>query len=216
MDVVLLSDTHNGHGGLVIPPCDLLVHAGDFTRHGTLDEAVAFFRWFGAQPARVRLATAGNHDSIAADEPATMRALAAEHDVRWLVDEGADVLGLRAWVSPYSPRYGDWAFQDDRGAALRARWAAIPRGLDLLVTHTPPYGVCDRIVRGDHVGCEDLLAVVRDRPPRLHVFGHVHEARGEATLEGLPTRFVNASNFVSVSVRRAASLAVHPPITASL
>jgi len=71
-------------------------------------------------------------------------------------------------------------------------------------------------VKGGHVGCEALLDVVRERPPRLHLFGHVHESHGEGRVEGVPTRFVNASNFVSVSVRRAPSLDVRQPYTAAL
>jgi Icc-related predicted phosphoesterase len=216
IDLVLISDTHNGHGGLEIPPCDVLVHAGDWSRHGTLEEAIPFFSWFGAQPAKVRLLTAGNHDFIAAQRPEVMRALAAQHGITWLIDEGVEVLGLRVWGSPYSPRHGEWAFQAERGAEIRSRWELIPDGLDLLITHTPPHGVLDLTVRDAHVGCEELLAAVRARPPQLHVFGHVHEAHGELQLEGQATRFVNASSFVSTSVRRALSLEVRPPCTARL
>ena len=216
VDITLLSDTHCGHDGLRIAPCDILAHAGDWSRHGTLDEAVAFFTWFGAQPARVRVATGGNHDLVAERQPEVMRALAREHGVLWLVDDGADVLGLRVWASPYSPRHGKWAFQDARGEEARHRWEGVPRDLDLLITHGPPHGVRDRIVRGDHVGCEALLGVVRERPPRLHLFGHVHESHGEDRVEGLHTRFVNASNFVSTSVRSAPNLDVRQPYTATL
>jgi Icc-related predicted phosphoesterase len=211
MKIVLLSDTHGGHDGLQIPPCDLLVHAGDWSRHGTTEEAIAFFSWFGAQPARLRVATAGNHDLVAEREPDLLRSLARDNDTLWLIEEGAEVLGLKLWASPYSPRHGVWAFQEERGAPIRKHWEAIPRDLDLLVTHSPPFGVCDRIVKGDHVGCEALLDIVRDRAPRVHLFGHVHEAHGEASLEGLPTRFINASNFISTRVRSAPNLDVRQP-----
>ncbi|MBI5517484.1 MAG: metallophosphatase domain-containing protein [Deltaproteobacteria bacterium] len=208
MDLVLISDTHNSHAGLQVPPCDFLVHAGDFTRHGTLTEAEAFFAWFAQQPAKCKVLTAGNHDFIAERDRWTVRALARQSGVTYLVDEGCELLGLRLWASPYTPRHGEWAFQDDRGASLAARWAAIPEGLDVLVTHGPPHGVLDRTRLGLDVGCEALLDVVRARPPRVHVFGHVHEAHGEASLEGLRTVFVNASSFVSTSVRNPTTEAV--------
>lgn len=214
--VVLLSDTHCGHEALVVPPCDLLAHAGDFTRFGTAEEAEGFFEWIGRQPARVRVVTPGNHDTVAQREPSRMRVLSETHGVTWLVDEGAELAGLRVWASPYSPRHGTWVFQEERGAPLRARWESIPAGLDLLLTHTPPRGVGDRIVRGDHVGCDDLLDVVRARAPRVHAFGHVHEDAGITRVEGSPTLFVNASNFESVSVRRAESLAVRAPVVLDL
>jgi len=59
--LVLISDTHNAHEGLAIPPCDLLVHGGDWSKHGTREETEAFFHWFGAQPARARRLTSGGH-----------------------------------------------------------------------------------------------------------------------------------------------------------
>jgi Icc-related predicted phosphoesterase len=216
MDVILVSDTHNSHGGLALPPCDLLVHAGDFTRHGTLAEAEAFLAWMGAQPAARKVLTAGNHDLIAEQDRWSVRALARRHHVDYLLEEGLEVLGLRVWASPYTPRFGDWAFQEDRGAPSAARWARFPEGLDLLVTHGPPHGVLDRTRHGLDVGCEELLAAVRRRPPRVHVFGHVHEAHGELTLPDLPTRFVNASSFVSTSVRNPSTEAVRPHRTITL
>lgn len=88
--------------------------------------------------------------------------------------------------SPYSPKFGTWAFMYDRpdqasepGAALATSqsvaelWAAIPSDIDILVTHTPAFTHCD-----DTSGCRDLrMALARVRP-RLHVCGHVHQARG--------------------------------------
>ena len=176
--VVLLSDTHCGHPGLTIPPCDLLAHSGDFTRFGTAAEAEDFFAWIGRQPARARVVTAGNHDTVAQREPAWIRALAASHGVVWLEGEGADLAGLRVWASPYSPRHGAWVFE--------------------------------------HVGCDDLRDVVLARTPRVHAFGHVHEDAGLTRLDHAPTLFVNAANFESVSVRRAASLAVRAPVVLDL
>lgn len=51
------------------------------------------------------------------------------------------------------------------------------------MTHTPPHGVCDVTKRGAHAGCRDLakrLAYEDLRNCRLHVYGHIHEARGAA------------------------------------
>jgi Icc-related predicted phosphoesterase len=85
----------------------------------------------------------------------------------------------------------DWAFNLQRGPALREKWALIPEGTDVLITHGPPFGILDWTARGERVGCEDLLEAVRRVKPRLHVFGHIHEGYGEHEQDG--TRFVNAS-----------------------
>ena len=94
-------------------------------------------------------------------------------------------------VAPWQPWFFDWAFNLERGAPIRAKWDRIPAGIDVLVTHGPPAGILDRTVHGLDVGCADLLDAVRRVRPRVHVFGHIHEAHG--TLERDGTRFVNAS-----------------------
>ena len=74
--------------------------------------------------------------------------------------------------SPYSPQYRHWAFMYPRPTAA-ALWAAIPPSTDILITHTPPRGHCD-----DSYGCDDLRTTLARVRPRLHVCGHVHQARG--------------------------------------
>ena len=84
----------------------------------------------------------------------------------------------------------------------RASWAKMPPNLDLLVTHSPPKGVLDRIFAGMTVGCmllRERLAELSQsgEAPRFHVFGHIHESRG--VQDGAPgfcpgTTFVNAAS----------------------
>ena len=62
MVIVALSDTHGLHASVAVPPGDILVHAGDLTSHGTLDEVVAFNAFLGTLPHRHKLVIAGNHD----------------------------------------------------------------------------------------------------------------------------------------------------------
>ena len=42
MRLVFLSDTHDAHDRLVVPRCDLLIHAGDVTRRGRREELERF------------------------------------------------------------------------------------------------------------------------------------------------------------------------------
>jgi Icc-related predicted phosphoesterase len=63
----------------------------------------------------------------------------------------------------------------------------------VLVTHGPPMGTLDKTADGEKVGCEELqdrLAAMA-RPPRLHVFGHIHEGYG--VVKTPRTTHVNAS-----------------------
>ncbi len=182
------------HERLSVPPCELLVHAGDFSRRGRREELAAVLAWMAAQPARARVLVAGNHDRFCEHASAEAHAMATRCGVRYLDDEGVEIDGLAIWGSPVTPAFRSTAFNRARGAALRAHWERIPDGVDLLVTHGPPRGLGDRVFFGAHVGCDDLLARVRALAPRVHLFGHIHEARGEYRLPGLRTRFVNAAN----------------------
>jgi len=185
--LVLVSDTHLRHPE--IPDGDVLVHAGDLTPRGTRAELERALDWFKSLPHPHKVSIAGNHDFCLEREP-ELRAL-FEPEIRYLLDEEAEVAGLRIFGSPWTPWFHDWAFNLPRGEPLRAVWERMPAGLDVLLTHGPPAGILDRIWDGRHVGCEELLRGVQQKPPRLHVFGHIHEAYGEESVDG--TRFVNAS-----------------------
>ncbi|NJK88497.1 MAG: hypothetical protein HC923_03255 [Myxococcales bacterium] len=138
--------------------------------------------------------TAGNWDRFAAREPEAMEAMCRERGIVWLVDREADVKGLRVYGSPWVPRFGDMAFNLGRGEPLRQVWQKLPHGLDLLVTHGPPYGILDRMFLGLAVGDETLREAVLQKTPRFHVFGHIHEARGTGQVEGCPTQFLNVAS----------------------
>jgi Icc-related predicted phosphoesterase len=210
MRLVLLSDTHMQHDALKLPACDVLIHAGDFTRHGSREDVEAFLRWFSRQEAREKVLVAGNHDMLYEEAPDLARALTREAGIHYLCDEEARIAGLRIWGSPITPRFGDWAFNRDRGPDIAAHWKLIPEGLDVLITHGPPYGLGDKTWYGASAGCEDLLARVRQVQPRLHVFGHIHESHGESSLPGLSTRFFNAASC------RPMPFGLRPPIVVEL
>ena len=183
MQLVLISDTHQRHDHLAIPPGDVLVHAGDFSTRGREPEVVAFNEWLGGLPHRVKIVIAGNHDFLFERDPARARALLT--NATYLQDSETSVDGIRFWGSPWQPRFFDWAFNLERGAPLRGKWDLIPAGIDVLVVHGPPRGVLDRTWRGEEVGCDDLLAALQRVRPRLFVCGHIHEAYGECDLAGI-------------------------------
>ncbi len=61
---VVISDTHNLHEKIHIPDGDVLIHAGDFTNHGSLLEVQRFTNWFKSLPHPVKVLVPGNHDMI--------------------------------------------------------------------------------------------------------------------------------------------------------
>lgn len=191
--IILLSDTHNKHHLLPpLPEGDILLCAGDVSIRGTRRECKRFLNWMAEQPFEHKVLIAGNHDfyfeealpeQLRADMPA---------GIRYLYDEGMEAAGLRIWGSPIQPTFMHMAFNRERGAAIRKHWEAIPAGIDLLVTHGPAQGILDCTLEGLHAGCQDLRARIEQIKPRVHVCGHIHEARGHLWHQG--TLFVNASN----------------------
>jgi Icc-related predicted phosphoesterase len=200
--LVCISDTHNRHAEMRLPAGEVLVHAGDATMRGSRREVQDFVDWLAAQPHAHKVLVAGNHDWLFQREPDAARAM-VEGRVTYLQDAGTTIDGISFWGSPWQPWMMSWAFNLRRGAALREKWALVPAGTDVLVTHTPPHGIGDRVVKPvgrafcaltgheRHVGCEELRAALPHIRPLVHVFGHIHEGYGVVEQDG--TRFVNAS-----------------------
>jgi predicted phosphohydrolase len=189
MRIVCISDTHARHRLTAVPDGDILVHAGDVTRRGSLDDVEDFDRWLGTLPHRHKVVICGNHDFCFQERAAEARARIT--NAVYLEDSGCEVEGLSFYGSPWQPWFGGWAFNLPRGEELAKVWAKIPERVDVLVTHGPPEGILDRTNRGDSAGCRDLLNRVYEVRPRLHVFGHIHEAAGRTDIDGIV--FVNAS-----------------------
>ncbi|PWN45032.1 Metallo-dependent phosphatase [Ceraceosorus guamensis] len=85
--------------------------------------------------------------------------------------------------SPWTPKFGGWAWNHERGAQAKMLYANVPTDVDLLLTHGPPHGFGDLdVIRygRSHVGCEELTRKLTagELSPRIHAFGHIHEARG--------------------------------------
>ncbi len=191
MRLIFISDTHLKHGELRVPPGDILLHAGDLSGRGTLPEVARFMDWFGAMPHRHKVLIAGNHDFLAEQQPTVFRALVPP-GVTYLNDSGTEIGGIKIWGSPVSPWFFDWAFNRQRGADIRRHWDLIPDDTDILITHGPPYGILDKVVRDPRpVGCRDLLHRVGEIDVKICAFGHIHEAYGWRETGG--TLFLNAS-----------------------
>jgi hypothetical protein len=117
----------------------------------------------------------GNHDYVGEVPLDVLPPLPVEV----VTDRTVIVAGLSIYATPWTCTVpGVWAL-DVEQARLAEYMAAIPPGIDILVTHGPPYGVLDRVVSGHRVGSRAIAAAVARVQPRLHVFGHIHEARGQ-------------------------------------
>jgi Icc-related predicted phosphoesterase len=188
--IVCLSDTHNSVPDLVVPDGDLLLHGGDHTRRGSLEELRVAADWLRSLPHRHKVMVGGNHDFGLQGKGRSGHELFAP--MTYLEDQSVEVEGLRIYGSPWTPEHGTWAFQAPRGEPMARIWRRIPDDIQLLITHGPPADIFDMTVHGRRVGCADLARRVADVRPGLHLFGHIHEEYGVLKQEG--TLFVNGSS----------------------
>ena len=202
---------HNQLNGK-LPGGDILIHSGDITSIGRKDEVERFIKWFnGIDNYTHKIFIAGNHDLVF-DREELFRDKAAYFDVHanwtdevaknkpeWLerlLDTGLNpnvfylennfvmLDDLKIWGSPISPSFGmGWAFNKDRGHDINEVWNTIPTDSDIVITHSPIYGYCDRASNtNQNVGCADLYHRLQEVKPHLHFAGHIHEAYGYGTI----------------------------------
>ena len=191
MRIVCLSDTHGKHNLIQVPDGDILLHAGDFSGRGRLEEVKRFLDWFAALPHPHKVFIAGNHDFLAERQSQLFHSLIPDNCI-YLENNAVEVAGLKIWGSPITPWFFDWAFNRHRGDEIRPYWDAIPNDVDILITHGPPNGILDRTASGQLVGCEELMVQIHRIKPVIHLFGHIHEAYGTAYVNEIC--FINGSN----------------------
>lgn len=183
MRIVCISDTHNKLNKIKIPDGDVLIHAGDATSRGYTHELEDFNKKMGRLPHTTKIFIPGNHDLLC-EEPETAEIFT---DItHYLVDEAVVIDSIKFYGSPWQPRFGTWAFNLFRGIQLRQKWAEIPDDTNVLITHGPPYGILDETQWNGPQGCEELISRISQLEHlRLHVFGHIHEAYGQKTINGV-------------------------------
>lgn len=208
MKIVAMSDMH-GYLPDAVPECDLLLLVGDLTpatNHDPFFQAQwlggEFRQWLRRQPAEAIIGIAGNHDFVFEQAPDFV-----PRDLPWiyLQDSGTQWRGIKIWGTPWQPWFFDWAFNGDP-ARLKRQWSLIPDDTELLVVHGPPHGYGDGVPERSgvrHTGCPHLLERICEVKPRLVVFGHIHEGRGQWEIG--PTTLAN------VTLLDAAYRPVHEP-----
>jgi Icc-related predicted phosphoesterase len=134
-------------------------------------------------PHKHKIFIAGNHDVLFEKNSGIAKALVREcPELIYLEDSGVCIDGVNFWGSPVTPTFFNWAFNRDRGSAIRKHWEAIPDDTDVLISHGPPHKICDTVLRDrgfpDEVGCEELAKRVQQLKLKLHLFGHIHFSGG--------------------------------------
>ena len=205
--IVMISDTHGHHRDVNIPDGDVLIHGGDWTQHGKLEDALDFNTWLGEIKSKFQhiIVVNGNHESNATWKHETHSILS---NAIFLKNETTriDVVVKKAGGTTITEEsttnvhtvtvhgtefYWSMRYDDEP----RPEYDAIPNNTQILIAHNPPKGVCDGKTP---TGCPalrrrlDELSNVGSTSLRLLVCGHIHKAHGTDVVNGVT--IVNAAN----------------------
>lgn len=183
MRILHISDTHGAHRQLsdLLPEADLIIHSGDVSFTDTEEEVYDFLEWFCDLNYRHKIFVPGNHDE------STLYGNQIEglpDNFHYLCYSGVEIENVQFWGVPL--------FITDaiKEGLTEIIMDMIPNETDILITHSPPFGILD-LDDNINFGCQHLLNAVNRIEPKLHLFGHVHAAYGKIKMGN--TTFVNSS-----------------------
>jgi Icc-related predicted phosphoesterase len=211
MIIDCISDLHGHYPEL--PEGDLLIIAGDLTRNDSLTEVNRFKDWIVSISMNYKkiINIGGNHDNwvqqrnymngdpMSWESPFLSYLEDTGTEICWypdlsLMNEGMvyERIKLKIWGSPWTlkfdginPKCSAFTGTEEE---LAEKFALIPEGLDILITHSPLYGILDEIKGkssrgkvGEHVGSKSLKNRIwnMENPPKIIIHGHIHEGYGE-------------------------------------
>lgn len=178
---------------------DLLIVAGDLTARDSENEVALFDYWLSSQKYSAKIVIAGNHDNVLKEKRLKLQF------GTYFEDSGCSFNGFKMWGTPWSlwfpginPRCTAFTGSEED---LAEKYALIPDDTDILISHSPMYGILDGVAdfktgKTRFTGSQSLRAAVDRVKPRLHVFGHIHEFGGTKGMykhSGPNTWCVNAS-----------------------
>lgn len=216
MIITTISDLHGEFP--VLPGGDVLIIAGDCTSNDTVPAWNDFYDWLDNQKYRKIFIVAGNHDnflkSACKSDDSILEFLEQEgegvdRNISYLCDSGEKFEGVYFWGSPWTLWFRGInphckAFTGREGD-LSDKFDAIPDCVDVLITHSPPFGILDQVLdyhTGSvrNCGSSSLLQNIHRVKPKYHVFGHIHEHGGKSVVIKHPEFDAgNNTNCVNVS-----------------
>lgn len=166
------ADTH-GKPHKLPNDADIIICAGDVGLYTEMD-VVAYMQRLSECPCPLILFVPGNHDLFFDLEP----------------EQAARLLPPNVHLLQGAYSYGGIRFYGLTAAPWLHCPCILPKGIDILITHGAPKGYLD-----EGCGCPLLTEAIRHYRPHLHIFGHAHEAFGEALDSDFGTRFINVSSY---------------------
>ncbi|XP_011873254.1 PREDICTED: UPF0046 protein C25E10.12 isoform X3 [Vollenhovia emeryi] len=181
--VVCMSDTHSLTPFIKfdVPAGDVFIHAGDFTKCGSLQEVIEFNNWIGNLPHKHKIVIAGNHE-LSFDRtfthPFSVHTSGdhQKHTGTSILDDiptlgmSKDALAEAIKTNNIKDYLTNCTYLEDSEIVVH--------GIKIYGTPwQPEFCHGDLCCTGVRAGCVELLSTVQNRiKPKYHVFGHIHEA----------------------------------------
>lgn len=175
MRILVVTDLHDHKTDalLDIPDVKMVMVLGDVTTGGSLDDTME--RILPLRDSYPELfVIPGNWEQ--------------QDSIKWLNEEGLSLHGksirkgnlffLGAGGSIPTPFNTPNEISEEELAGLLNKCPETPDTRLVILSHTPPYGACDKVFLGSHVGSRSLRNFITERKPALVMCGHIHEARG--------------------------------------
>lgn len=180
------------HSYLKIPDGDIFIFGGDISETGRPEELSDFNNFLGELPHKYKIITDGNHDL----SPEIISKLIT--NATYLQHELLEIENIRIWGTSWQYWLSDQIQRKKNQDNPQELWGEIPTGIDILITHFPPYGIGDLTRSGSHLGSKDLLTAIRRVKPKYHIFGHVHENYGifKEKIGNFEITFINTSAII--------------------
>jgi len=181
--IIHISDTHGHPIGDKLKNLsgDLLIHSGDLSRVGKLQDTSVSLNDLASFQSNFDkiILVPGNHDWFFERDKALAKQMCNDLGIILLNDSGCEYKGIKIWGSPISPFFLNWAFNRFRGSEIQRHWEIIPDDTQLLITHGPVHGILDLTTDRVNAGCEMLVERIAALSSlKLHLCGHIHEAHG--------------------------------------
>jgi Icc-related predicted phosphoesterase len=218
MKIIAISDTHSKHRELTedikkLGPVDVLIHAGDITAKGELSTLNDFNQWC-LELKRLGLvkeiiATFGNHElkDHFKNTPTGLQQRESAKDYILLLDEEYVYDGVKFYGCPWTRRFFNWQYMIDSDNQAHEIYKKIPKDVDVLIVHGPPYGILDEVSRLqwsaeagctvsaiEYTGCKTIIEYIEKIQPMYYICGHIHEQYGLLNKSSSQTKFINASS----------------------
>lgn len=200
MIIDVISDLHGNypklHGG------DLLIVAGDLTSRDEPEQHIEFSEWLDAQAYEKKIVVAGNHDNNI--DPDSIECLRGAY---YCEDSHVTYGNFKIWGSPWTKTFKGMnkkckAFTCDTEEELDEKWKLIPEDTDILICHSPMWGLHDTNLEGIRCGSTSLLQHhVKHTLKNLKLFvcGHIHEGYGIYDVRELQKRLGDPIGCVHVN-----------------